>query len=115
MAYYCIYHVDMRTPFLKTATVFFVAENDQAAEEHYNNLVKKFHMKNNSKSNGYELYRMDLYKTGWGDAEYAAYCQQAKFCHHPFSKYANRLVCPEQTWRRFKGSMWLPDESEAST
>jgi hypothetical protein len=36
----------MRTPLLRSATVFFVAENDQAAEEHYNNLVKKFHMKN---------------------------------------------------------------------
>ena len=114
MAYYCIYHVDMRTPLLRSATVFFTAENDQAAEEHYNNLVKKFHMKNNPNAQGYEMYRMDLYKTGWSDAEYAAFCQQTKFCNHPFSKYGYRLACPEKPWCRLKSSMCLPDESEGT-
>jgi hypothetical protein len=104
----------MRTPLLRSATVFFTAENDQAAEEHYNNLVKKFHMKNNPNAQGYEMYRMDLYKTGWSDAEYAAFCQQTKFCNHPFSKYGNRLACPEKPWCRLKSSMWLPDGSEGT-
>ncbi len=112
MAYYCIYHVDLRTPVLKSATVFFVADNDQDAEEYYFNLVAKFKKRNDPNVPDYQMYRMDLYKTGWSDLEYLDFCQQSKFLYHPFCRFENCLQKPPKPWERMRSNVFAPDDWE---
>lgn len=112
MAYYCIHHIDLRNPFLKSATMFYVAENDHAAEEYYDKLVQKFSAMNDPNIPDYQLYRMDLYKTGWCNADYAEFCQQNKFLFHPFCEYENRVQYPVKPWRRMKSKIWSPENWE---
>lgn len=109
MAYYCVHHIDLRNPLLKSATVFFIADDDSAAEEYYNKIVRKFSANNNPNVPDYQLYRMDLYKTEWTDAEYAEFCQQNKFLYHAFCKYDNRVPYPATPWHRMRSNVFVPD------